>query len=292
MIEISQYTTRSGTGYQVSLTLSNMNGGSYTVIVGGVTGQPRTANGTLVETITAVDGSGLRIVASAGVTGFIDQVSMNAISIPSTTGITAGKAGTNNPVSTWRARRGSLVLNQPTASRRPILQGGGVEFDGVDDFYSGAAIQAMHPDLPWSCVSVVDLSDTEGGLNCIFQNKIPGLSSHGFACRVSSSVIIVGLQLAGAGNNENEVGLQIGYTPGVCVICIRWDNVDRKFDLRVNGSVAINIGAARFGGAAGFSLGARTTNTDNFGGTLKTFAIYNRVLSDAEILKIENYYNA
>jgi hypothetical protein len=134
MIEISQYTTRSGTGYQVSLTLSNMNGGSYTVIVGGVTGQPRTANGTLVETITAVDGSGLRIVASAGVTGFIDQVSMNAISIPSTTGITAGKAGTNNPVSTWRARRGSLVLNQPTASRRPILQGGGLVFDGVDDF--------------------------------------------------------------------------------------------------------------------------------------------------------------
>lgn len=287
MIEISQYTTRYGTGYQVSLTLSNMNGGSYTVIVGGVTGQPRTANGTLVETITAVDGSGLRIVASAGVTGFIDQVSMNAISIPSTTGITAGKAGTNNPVSTWRARRGSLVLNQPTASHRPILQGGGVVFDGVDDFYSGAAIPELSNALPWTIVMRLSFTNRNSGL---LHNRID--SGNQINVAANSNTLRIGIRdsngsiidIAGAGGS---LGLNINY-----LIIATWDGFS-ELKGRQNGSNMNSSFGVLSTDNNGLHLFSRSsTGSNQSGGTLKTLAIYNRMLSDAEILKIENYYNA
>jgi hypothetical protein len=153
-----------GQSYVVSYEVIGYTGGSVTVSIGGTAGTARTANGTYTQALTATNTNALSFAATPDFNGSsIDNVSVVAIKLDLTTGITAGLArsyGTDvgDSVSLWldRSPEGNDLAQTSIVSQPMLVEVDGVNwlrFDGVDD------ILAMSPALDTTERTVVVVNE-------------------------------------------------------------------------------------------------------------------------------------
>lgn len=305
---ISQSSSIPGHLYEATITLSDMEAGSFTVLVGETRGTPRTAAGTHTELFLAATAEGLQIEASSDVNGFVDSASFKLDTVAQAAGTTSGSArvvdSENGDIVASLLDRTPYAnnLNQPDALRRPVLvvDGGrrGLKFDGLNDFVQTDMNQQVLPETGnFSVFAVLDttlLNNNSALFGCGdrsetgFDDIIFYASSAG-VLRLFSRSASSSTSVQGATNIKNTGVRFVG-------LVRRGNTFEAYLDGQIDGSQeSLKDGGGPVSIATGLIVGAASSTqagTRQFFLPAKVFALnaYQRALSATEIQKLKSYY--